>query len=88
MAERIEILVEYVGIERGAVQQVMRRADCPAGYAETRSRVWDLDGRPYVRCYDKKWYLSEDEARIAREARDRPYQPIMVVRPTACVDSV
>lgn len=77
MTKYPEIVTEYVGIERGAVQQVMYRADMGRGHAETRSRVWDLDGRPYVRCYGKKWYLSEDEVRVAREARNRPYQPIV-----------
>lgn len=77
MTKYPEIVTEYVGIEHGAVQQVMRRADRPMGHAETRSRVWDLDGRPYVRAYGKKWYLDDDEAMIAREARNRPYQPIV-----------
>lgn len=76
MTERIEILVEYVGIERGAVQQVMRRADRPMGYAETRCRVWDLDGRPYVKCYGRKFYLNDEEAQVAREAREIPYMRI------------
>lgn len=77
MTERIEIVTEYVGIERGAVMQVLRRADVPRGHSEVKCLVWDLDGRPYVRVYDDKQYLDEDEARIAREARNRPYQPIM-----------
>lgn len=76
MTERIEILVEYVGIERGAVQQVMRRADRPMGEAETRSRVWDLDGSPYVKAYGHKFYLSEEETQVARQARDMPYMRI------------
>lgn len=77
MTKYPEIVTEYVGIERGAVQQVMYRADMGRGHAETRCRVWDLDGRPYVRCYGEKWYLDEDEAKVAREARNRPYQPIV-----------
>lgn len=77
MTKYPEIVTEYVGIERGAVQQVMYRADMGRGHAETRCRVWDLDGRPYVRVYGRRWYLGEDEARIAREARNRPYQPIV-----------
>ena len=76
MTERIEILVEYVGIERGAVQQVMRRADRPMGHCETRSRVWDLDGRPYVRAFGERFYLSEDEVQAARQARKMPYMRI------------
>jgi len=77
MTKYPEIVTEYVGIERGAVQQVMYRADMGRGYAETRCRVWDLDGRPYVRCYGHKFYLSEEEAQVAREARLRPYQPMI-----------
>lgn len=77
MTKYPEIVTEYVGIERGAVQQVMYRADMGRGHAETRCRVWDLDGRPYVRAYGRKWYLDEDEVRVAREARNRPYQPIV-----------
>ena len=85
MTKYPEIVTEYVGIERGAVQQVMYRADMGRGHAETRCRVWDLDGRPYVFASDmkkyglngEKGYLDEDEARIAREARNRPYQPIV-----------
>lgn len=73
MTERIEIITEYMGIEHRAVQQIMRRADRPIGEAETRSRVWDLDGRPYVRCYGRRWYLDEEDAQVAREARTRPY---------------
>lgn len=76
MTENIEILVEYMGIERGVVQQVMRRADRPMGHAETRSRVWDLDGRPYVRAYGEKFYLHEDEVRVVRQAREMPYMRI------------
>lgn len=76
MTGEVEILVEYVGIERGAVQQVMRRADRPMGHCETRSRVWDLDGRPYVREFGYKFYLSDEEAQVAREAREIPYMRI------------
>ena len=77
MTKYPEIVTEYVGIERGAVQQVMYRADKGRGYAETRLRVWDLDGRPYVRVYSRKWYLGDREVQAAREARLRPYQPIV-----------
>lgn len=76
MTTGIRILVEYVGVERGAVQQVMRRADRPIGEAETRSRVWDLDGRPYVRAYGEKFYLHEEEVHVARKAREIPYMRI------------
>lgn len=77
MTKYPEIVTEYVGIERGEVQQVMYRADMGRGHAETRCRVWDLDGRPYVRIFGCEFYLSEEETKVAREARTRPYQPIM-----------
>lgn len=78
MTKYPEIITEYMGIERGAVQQVMYRADMGRGHAETRCRVWNLDGRPYVRAYGERFYLSEEEAQAARQACEVPYMRVLV----------